>query len=288
MRDGSVHLRDGRRLTYREFGAETGPVLIALHGTPGSRLKFSAADAPAKAVGLRIVAPDRWGYGGTDLHPAPSLEAFARDALELADRLGIGRFSLLGVSGGGPYATAIAAVRPDRVTALALAAPVGPIRGAARVELTAFHRLCFHVLPHQPRVVGAIFRAFRSLLAVDEDAGMRITMVRTAAADRQVLRHRATRLRLGRTFLEGLRPGVAGPVTDLAIFGRPWDVEPEAADVRARLWLGSADQNVPIAAAQGLARRLPRCEFVELAGEGHLWVAHNYATVVDWIVQTPG
>ena len=44
-----------------------------------------------------------------------------------ADAVGLRRFALIGVSGGGPYAVAAAASMAERVALLALISPVGPI-----------------------------------------------------------------------------------------------------------------------------------------------------------------
>jgi pimeloyl-ACP methyl ester carboxylesterase len=79
-----------------------------------------------------------------------------------------------------------------------------------------------------------------------------------------------------------------GPATDMMIFGRHWPLSLDAARMRARLWLGDQDRSVPKAAAERLARRLPACELVALPGEGHLWVALNYAEVLRWIAGTIG
>ena len=51
----------------------------------------------------------------------------ARDALDLADLLGIGELATLGASGGGPFALATAAVDPDRVTAVGVVAGVASL-----------------------------------------------------------------------------------------------------------------------------------------------------------------
>jgi pimeloyl-ACP methyl ester carboxylesterase len=216
------------------------------------------------------------------MHPAPSLASFAEDLGRFADRLGLGRFSLLGVSGGGPFATAVAAELPERVVSLALAAPVGPIAGEPDDEITPFHRFCFGALAQRPATVALVFRAFRAVLDVSPDLAMRMAMLRVAVADRQVLGRTEMAARLGQTFKEGLRLGVVGPVTDLTLFGKPWDIDLEGARLPARLWIGTSDRNVPCSAARRLAHRLPRCELVEIKGEGHLWIADNYHTVLAW------
>jgi pimeloyl-ACP methyl ester carboxylesterase len=283
-RDGTIVLPGSRRLTYRSFGDLAGRPVIALHGTPGSRLKFSAADAAARLNGLRLIAPDRWGYGGSDTPPNPSLAAFADDIAALADRLGHRRFAALAVSGGGPYAVALAACYPQRVSALALFAPVGPIFGEA-LAMRPLHRFCFGPLAQRPRVVRAIFRGLRGLLRISPRLGLAAAMATVPAADRSILKAPGVVDRLAETFAEGLRPGASGPATDLAIFGAPWAVPIGAADVPARIWIGTDDRNVPISATQRLADALPRCELTSLDGAGHLWVALNYAAVLDWVSQ---
>ena len=129
----------------------------------------------------------------------------------------------------------------------------------------------------------AIFGFFRRALRFSAPFGMRIAMARVSPADKRVLSTNGVASRLAATFNEGLRPGTAGPCTDMAIFGKPWAVP--LADVRApaRLWLGDADRNVPIWAAKRLASQLPDCALIDLPGQGHLWIALNYAVVLEWI-----
>lgn len=289
-RDDVLRLVDGRVISYRLSGDPQGLGVIALHGTPGARTKFSVADVSAEALGLRLIAPDRWGYGGTSPHPKPSLSAFADDIAALADHLGCRRFAVMGVSGGGPYATAVAARLGDRVSALALVAPVGPMTGQALAGLRPFHRFCFGPLGRSPRAVSAIFRGLRGLLSVSHRAGLAVAMATVPAADRRVLATPGVRGRLAATFALGLAPGSDGPVTDLTIFSAPWDVDPGAIRTPARLWIGSADRNVPISAALALAEAIPACSVQHLEGAGHLWVALNYPAVLGWLAeasQTP-
>lgn len=282
--DQIVRLPDGRAFKLDRYGVPDGPAVLALHGTPGSRLKFSATHDHALRLGITVIAPDRWGYGGTDPHPAPSLPAFAQDIASLADILGLSTFAVLGVSGGGPYAAAVASSLPDRVSALALVAPVGPIAGLAQTPpMSLLHRLCFGPLGRSKATIAGAFLGLRGLLRISQRFGMAVAMTNVPRADRDVLAHPGVSERLAATFREGLAPGAAGPVTDLQMFTRPWPLDLAAANMSARLWLGSEDRNVPISAAEGLAARLPHCEIERLNGAGHLWVALHYDAVLAWI-----
>ena len=282
--DREVPLEGGRVMLLREYGDPRGMPVIALHGTPASRLMYSAAKS-AGSQGLRLIAPDRWGYGGTTAHPHPTLAAFAADIARVADTLGIARFAVLGVSGGGPYASALGALLRDRVTALALVAPVGPIAGAVGVKLSPFHHFCFRMLPRMPGAVRVVFRRFKRGLDSSPDRAIRIAMVRSPAPDHRVMTHPEVRARFSAMFAEGLRPGVEGASIDMQIFNTPWGLPLQEISAPSALWIGTADNNVPIDAACKLAAAIRGCELIELKGEGHLWVAVNYDDVLSWIAE---
>ncbi len=286
MRDGDVLLRlgDGRALGYRIFGDPRGAPLLFLHGTPGSRLKFSIGDEAGRKLGLAIIAPDRWGYGLTDAPAAPTLSGFASDMGALMDHLGHARFAVGGISGGGPFAAAVAACHARRVPALALISPVGPIADARAEEaLSTVHRFCFTVLPGWPKTIAVVFRGFRWSLAHAPRLAGQLATLRGAGSDREIIARPDVAERLLGSFREGLRPGTAGPVTDLHVFSQPWDVNLKSIAAPTRMWIGGDDTAVPIAAARALAETIPHCTLSELPGEGHLWLATHYPLVLEWI-----
>ncbi len=278
-----VTLRDGRVMGYRLYGAQNGRPIIALHGTPGSRYKFASAHVAGLKHGLQIVSIDRWGYGLTALRPGGTLVDFALDVGDLTGQLGINRFAVAGISGGAPFAVAVAATYAERVSQLALISPVGPIVGVdPPPQISAFHRACFQTLPAIPGAIGLAFRSFRLGLKLSESVALAAANARSAV-DRQIVRDPAVRDRLAKTFREGLEPGVGGAVTDMAIFSKAWGIDLTRADMPARVWIGLDDRNVPIEAARGLARSLSTCELTEIPGAGHLWASHNIGEVMAWL-----
>ena len=122
----SIRLPDGRRLAYSEYGDPQGRPLFFFHGGNDSRLVGEIIDRSAFDQGMRIIAPDRPGYGGSDFQPGRSLLNWATDLAVLADALSIERFALAGHSGGGPHALAVAYALPERCIAVALIASAGP------------------------------------------------------------------------------------------------------------------------------------------------------------------
>jgi pimeloyl-ACP methyl ester carboxylesterase len=130
--DGHVVLPGGRRLTYREYGDPHGRPVIYHHGTPSSRLEPEAFGLPAVARthGIRLIAPDRPGVGGSDHQPGRTLLDWPQDLRYLADQLRLPGFAVLGYSGGVPFAAAASARLPDLITSAALVACVAHLSPA--------------------------------------------------------------------------------------------------------------------------------------------------------------
>ena len=286
--DQVLQLGDGRALGFKVYGDPAGAPLLFLHGTPGSRLKFAIGHDAGKALGLAIVAPDRWGYGLSDAPRAPSLPAFAADMAALMDHLGHARFAVGGISGGGPYAAGVAACLAPRVAALALVSPDGPggrsgdAGGRCRTSIASASAPCRARRGRSPLV----FALFRASLVRSPRLAARLATLRAGARDKALLaRPDIARWLLG-SFREGLRRGLDGPVLDLQLFARDWGVDLGAIRAPARLWIGTADTAVPLSAARLLARAIPACALTELRGDGHFWVAESYGEVLAWVAET--
>jgi pimeloyl-ACP methyl ester carboxylesterase len=100
---------------FTEFGRADDTAVIWCHGGPGSRLEPAYVAPAAVEAGLRIVGIDRPGYGLSTPEPGRTIAGWVPEALAIADHLGIERFVTVGISTGGAYALAVAALAPERV-----------------------------------------------------------------------------------------------------------------------------------------------------------------------------
>ena len=105
-----MSLPDGRSLAYTDVGGPNSPLLVYFHGAPTSRLDLALLEHALAGVDVRVVAPDRPGYGGSSPRAGPRLEDWPSDVTALATYLAAGRFAVMGWSSGGPYAVVCAAL----------------------------------------------------------------------------------------------------------------------------------------------------------------------------------
>ena len=124
-------LRDGRKVQVEEYGDPDGAPALWFHGAFSSRLEAWSLDAPARELGLRVLALDRPGLGGSDNHPGRTVTGYADDVAQVLDNLEIERAAVGGLSNGGMYAMAVASGLPDRVVRAVPYNSSSPIADAA-------------------------------------------------------------------------------------------------------------------------------------------------------------
>ncbi|HET7052348.1 MAG TPA: hypothetical protein VFI09_00340 [Solirubrobacterales bacterium] len=75
-RVGEVRLADGRALAYAEWGPGDGRPLLHFHGIPDGRFSWGAGSVCLDR-GIRLIAVDRPGVGGSDPKPGRSVADWA-------------------------------------------------------------------------------------------------------------------------------------------------------------------------------------------------------------------
>lgn len=282
---------DGRTVGLARYGADRGLPVLALHGAPASRLMFDVADIPAKALGLTLYCPERPGYGLTPPDPTPTLTSRSDQLVGVADALGLERFALLGVSGGAPYAVAMAARLGERVAALGLVSPMGPVAEFAAAErhgdidpsigrLARGHRIFFLVMPKRKRFVSMQAALGARAFKAAPKAFAMVFAKLLSKADAKVLQQPHVEASLIAMTLEAIRQGAGGGVADLEIFSREWGVDYSAVRTPVVLWQGTADRIVPSAVSVWLSGLIPNCRLERLEGAGHFWVYDHVADVL--------
>jgi pimeloyl-ACP methyl ester carboxylesterase len=113
--DHQIQSADNRTISFADYGPASGLAVLCCHGGPGSRLEPRRISEQAAAAGFRLIGIDRPGYGKSTPLPGRSICDWTQDAIAVADHLMLDQFLMVGVSTGGSYALATAAVAPSRV-----------------------------------------------------------------------------------------------------------------------------------------------------------------------------
>ena len=273
MENQSITLSDGRSLGFQCLGDPDGSPLFFFHGTPGSRLVLSQDDQLAQIPGVRLIIPERPGYGISDPKPGRVLLDWPDDVAELADNLGLDAFAVAGESGGGPHALACAYGLARRVTMAMLLGSPSPagFKGATR-GMSLGNRVGLWLGRYAPWLVRRMMRGYVSVFEKDPEGFLDALAKQMARPDQALLENVSLREAIIRDFREAYRQGSDGHVVDgaLAMTSREWGFRLREISVPVFLWHGEDDTLVSINMAKHLALEIPGCKARFVPGAGHL------------------
>ncbi len=279
-----LQLQDGRRLAYAEHGVTDGFPVIFMHGSPSSRLFRHPDESIAQSLGVRVITVDRPGFGLSDPKPDRSLLDWPDDVAELADRLGLLRFAVVGVSGGGPYVAACAYRLPQRVTRAALISGFGPLDVPEAVRgMMGSQRAIYGWLRRAPAAARLIARVQAwqiGLIARSPRFYVRLSAMLSPHPDKMVLRRPEVRQVFEEDIREAFRQGSGGQAVEAWVLLQPWGFRLEDIRVLVLLWQGNQDINVPLSMGQYMARAIPGCQAVYCQDEAHLLFFNHWREIL--------
>lgn len=273
-----TRLQDGRNLCYEFFGNQApspGRTVLYFHGYLSSRLEAKLLEDEALQLGLRVLAFDRSGYGRSSYDSDRSPEKSAKDVIELLDEVmqPEDRVTVMGVSGGSPYAVAFAALFPDRVQKMLLNVPYFPVAGHEelfegmsdeskqliingrdhpfKIRMTLYVVWVLQRIPHGKMLLRAGGFSTEDLAAADAHPD-KISMLSLA----------------GR---EGTRGGPHGACQDLCIMGSvPLSLDlVKTISCGVEVWAGARDATTPSGMAKLYAETLANANLHLVEDKGH-------------------
>ncbi len=278
-----IELGDGRSLEVHELGDPDGFPIVFHHGTPGSGTMYARWDTP----GVRLIAYDRAGYGGSSRKPGRVVADVVADITALADALDLERFATWGLSGGGPHSLACAALCDERLVAAATLAGVGPwnaegldwLAGMGEGNLKEFDLVLAGEEARRP----ALERDRAGLLAATAEQLRDEMAPHLSPTDSEALT-----AGLAEYFHSNMAHALAGSVDgwldDNLAFVAPWGFELSTIDRPVLVVQGGDDLMVPRQHGEWLAANVPGCESRIDDAHGHLTLAeHLVPEVHAWL-----
>ena len=270
-------LDNKKRLAWNEYGAPDGEPVFYFHGTPGSRLEAQPADDIARNLGIRLIAPDRPGYGDSDVQDDFRLLDWPDAISQLADELQLRQFSILSFSGGGAYALACAhelAGRINHVTTVGSPAPFETevMQKHISAEFKPLYELSAANYPAAAQQV--------SQLANPLDTFMEILQAALPPSDKVLFEQSS----FHKHYLENLTlattHGVNGIVNDLRNLTLPWQFDLEDIQPPIDLWHGRDDKSFGFAIAEYLSNTLKNTSTHFLNNNGHYFLFNQWREIL--------
>lgn len=262
-------LPDGRTLAYAMYGDPHGTPLFYFHGWPVSRLSGRVYDSLAKKMHIRIISPDRPGFGLSDYQKNRTLLDWPDDVIAIADHLRIKKFSVMSVSGGGPYAAVCAYKIPKRLTRVGIVVGLGVVRGFASLSGVKFVGQLGWLTFGKSAFIREV-SSMCQMIAARSDVLFSLTRYLWGESDRELLQDDTLYMRAAETQKEAFRFGSRGAAHDLKLYCTDWGFD--CADIRVPtfLWYGASDQNVSLAMGKRYHTDIAGSTLTVYPAEGHL------------------
>ena len=274
-------LDDGRELAFAELGASDGTPVIGFHGTPGSGRQLEILADAARAEGVRLIAPDRPGYGQSSFDPSRRLADWPRDVEALARHLGLAKFGVFGVSGGGPHAAVCARALGERLLGAAIVSGVAPSDTPGFSEgMMAVNRANFALARQSPLLVQPLMSLMIFVGRRFGDRAIQSMQRSLPEADRRILARPDVTRRFMVDLRDASRTAARAAAQDLALFAQPWRFRLEDVSVPVHVFHGDVDANVPVTHGKHQAARMPKATLHLCPGEGHMLFVDRAAEIL--------
>ena len=265
-KDKEFRLKDGRRLEYAEYGDPEGKTIIDFHGNPGSRYDWLSSDETLKEHGLRAICPDRPGWGLSDMKQGFKLADYPSDIAELADSLGLEKFSIYTNGIGTCYALPVIITLPDRVTSVTIASGFYPNSGQ-KLPSSFMLKLLALQMKGKLKDKTKFGPYFLQLFPKMDNAEPDTTILKDVNYEPMIQKAIDS-------FYEGLHRSLAGFMYDLKLVPQPWafDFKDISPSIPVHVFHGDLDAQVKLSAVKEAVAKIPNCTAIYYPGEATISV----------------
>lgn len=292
-------LPDGRQLGYAEYGDANGKPLLYFHGFPSSRIEAKPMHDYASRHGIRVISLERPGWGLSSPKPQRTMLDWSADVKDFATGMKLDRFTILGTSGGGPFAVACAYGLPRNMLANVGLFASGPPWVAGRRYMTYTRRLTSVMAHNWPSSLKLVLDVVLGLMRWALSTGFATRRIDTwleavnkkeaekrkeagkPAKEEQTIeeqRKYLVDLLIGEPFVQG-----TGTMVHEAklLSASDWGFPLEDVTYPVKIWHGAKDRNAPIEAIRYLAEKMPNSTLHEFKDDTHYTMGDH----VDFVVR---
>ena len=282
--ENNLLLKDGRNLCYEEYGDKSGKPILFCHSLIGSRLQGPPNTSQLSELGIRLIVPDRTGYGNSTHKPNRSILDWADDAKELIDHLELDKLYLAGYSAGGPHAAACAYRFPERCIRLGLISSMAPFESLKDLKgMKASIKMILALARHSPKLLLPLLRIMAKTIENDPTDYVRRVTADWSESDLLLIRNPNVMSELSECFIEAVKNGTDGVFNEQFLLAKQWNFVLDDIKSETIIWHGTADTIVPYPFAQSLSQ-INNNSFITYPDEGHLLVVEHWQEIFQNLV----
>jgi pimeloyl-ACP methyl ester carboxylesterase len=288
LRDEILIRGNGDRVAFSEYGDVRGEPVMFCHGWPSSRIMAQFIDDAARELRVRIISPDRPGIADSSFASNRKVLDWPPLVSELADFLKLERFRVLGISGGAPYAYALAWALPERVRAITVVSGAPDIAELSdHAGLLPLYRWLMWTEKRLPLPLCRFgFRLARPFLSLRPPRRSRPWLLKFLQPfDADSLRDEKAFEACFESQRLAWKMSAEGVMADAQLFAQPWGFSLSELRVPVRLWHGDSDRSFSVGTAREMAKKIPNCNFriIEQAGHYSVPIRHIRKILQDLI-----
>lgn len=264
---------DGRLVEARRFGYAHEYPIFMLHGSPGHANDPIPRNLTLHLLGVNMISYSRPGYGVSDRHEGRHVADEAARIEAIADAYGVGQFSVIGRSGGGPSALAVAHLLPGRVRSVAVLAGPAPRASEPVANWTTGmsdlnRQLHSHATTDHQQLAEVIYT-----LAKETQANPRhlldVLRPHFSDSDRATTDNGLFAPYLLQSYRNALSHGPYGWIDDVLALHRNWGFTLQETTMPTLLWYAEKDPFTPPDHGARLHEAVPNAEFVITPNKSH-------------------
>lgn len=282
--DGQIlSLPDGRQLAWLECGDPIGTPVLFFHGTPDSRFGGMSFHQLAADAGLRIISPDRPGYGLSSYQPNRRFDDWSGDMKALLDHLNIDKALLWGISGGGAYCCVTARDLPERVLGVLSVCGMMPAMKTERRDLKLFVKIGLWAAKLPPALCHWFFSSIYKNMGTAEQANVQKKLAKKLPENFRDDPELPTLFHFmalsGKTNVEA---GPEGARQEMQLYGQDADtLDIGCIEAPFTIMHGEADVNVPVGIARRVQASIPQTKGIYFPGETHTFWWPNRQRMIE-------
>ncbi len=277
--ESRVQHPDGRTLSWLQIGASEGRPLIYCHGFPGSRVEVLFLNCVARKYQLSIIAPDRPGYGQSTPLKGRTFQDWVSDIRMITEKVGWQTFNVLGVSGGGPYACALAAMLSEQTQHLFLACPLAPFTADERLyrDMPLRLRLGLSLWLRFPALMEKFHKLlFRTIICRHPELFVKFITGRLPEVDRAAITRSEIYPLLHHSITEAFHWQGEGIFEDLHLYTQVWPFQFSDVKCPTHIWYGQQDHVLPWSMGTYYKHAIESAELTLIPDAGHFSLPIEY------------